>query len=172
MEPLIRPATTADVDAICRVCSAGFRLTAGAAGLPDRIVDAKVAEFYSPERVAREVAPGSRSWRGYVVAELAPDGVVGAAGGGMVDETIGGLYVIYLDLDRRGSGIGSRLLDAVTAQQVALGATRQRVAVLADNHHGLPFYLARGFREVGERRYPDDRNPDSVRELVLQRALA
>lgn len=171
MEPTVRPASPADVDAICRICAAGFRLTTAAAGLPDRIVDAKVAEFYDPERVAREVAPTSRFWQGYVVAELSSE-VVGAAGGGMIDETTGGLYVLYLDLDRRGAGIGSRLLDAVTAQQVALGAARQRVSVLADNHHGVPFYLARGFVEVGERRYPDDAgDAGSVRELVLERAL-
>lgn len=167
----MRLATEADVEAICRICEAGYRFTAGPF-LPPETVDEMVAEFYNAERVAGEVDPArsTRHWQGYLVAEL--DGeVVGAAGGGMVADDVGQLYVIYLDLDRRGAGIGTALLDAVTDQQRALGATRQRVAVLADNPHGVPFYLARGFREIGRRPYPDG-HPAAVAELVLERVLA
>jgi GNAT superfamily N-acetyltransferase len=168
--PRIRLATAADVDAICRVCEDGYRFVTGPL-LPISVVDAMVGEFYVPARVAREVDPErfSRHWQGYVVAEV--DGVVvGAAGGGMVGEDVGQLYVVYLALDRRGAGIGTALLEAVTRQQVDLGARRQRVAVLADNGHGVPFYLARGFREVERRTYPAGA-PHGVPELVLERPL-
>ncbi|MFT4288261.1 GNAT family N-acetyltransferase [Nocardioides sp.] len=168
--PTVRLATSADVAAICRICETGYRfVTTGilAAATVDRIV----REFYDPERVAGEVDPTgfSAHWQGYLVAEL--DGrVVGAAGGGLVAEDVGQLYVIYLDLDHRGQGIGSALLEAVTEQQRRLGATRQRVAVLARNRHGLPFYRARGFAEIDRRRYPPDA-ADGVPELVLERSL-
>jgi GNAT superfamily N-acetyltransferase len=170
MPPVVRPATGADVEDICRVCATGYRFVAGPL-LPADLVDEKVAEFYVPDRVAREVDPAllSRRWHGYLVAEVGGV-VVGAAGGGMVAEDVGQLFVLYLDLGHRGAGIGSSLLAAVTEQQRALGATRQRVAVLAGNPYGVPFYLARGFHEVARQRYPDG-HPDAVPELVLERPV-
>ena len=168
--PRIRLATGDDVDAVRRICETGYRFVTEPL-LPEDLVDEKVAAFYGRERVAGDVDPErfSRHWRGYLVAEL--DGcVVGAAGGGMVAEDVGQLYVLYLALDRRGAGIGTALLDAVTRQQVDLGATRQRVAVLAGNPHGVPFYLARGFREIGRRGYPEGAR-QQVAELLLERTV-
>lgn len=169
-EVLIRPGRPGDEHGICRVCEAGFRLVASEL-LPPDVVDRQVAAFYRPERVAVEVDPDlqTRAWNGYIVAEQSGV-IVGAAGGGVDEDGVGHLYVIYLDPDRRGEGIGSRLLDYVSEQQRALGAERQQVAVLADNHRGLPFYKARGFSEVARRRFPDD-HPDGVAELVLERGL-
>ena len=43
--------------------------------------------------------------------------VLGAAGGGMIDELVGELFLIYIDPDRRNEGIGTELLNAVTKQQ-------------------------------------------------------
>jgi GNAT superfamily N-acetyltransferase len=169
-EVLIRPARPGDEHGICRVCEAGFRLVASDL-LPPDVVDRQVAAFYRPERVAGEADPGSqtRAWNGYIVAEQSGV-IVGTAGGGVDDDGVGHLYVIYLDPDRRGEGIGSRLLDYVSEQQRALGAERQQVAVLAANHRGLPFYQARGFSEVARRLFPGD-HPDGVCELVLERGL-
>jgi GNAT superfamily N-acetyltransferase len=167
----VRLATADDVEAVCRICEAGYRFVTEPL-LPKGLVDEKVAEFYDPVRVAGEVDPTrlTRHWQGYLVAER--DGrVVGAAGGGLVAEDVGQLYVLYLALDHRRTGLGTALLDAVTRQHVDLGATRQRVAVLADNPHGVPFYLARGFREVERRAYPPGA-PQPVTELVLERSLA
>src|SRR3954452_12181271 len=116
--------------------------------------------------------PSFRPGRGTATSWLSsPSGaIVGAAGGGVDEDGVGHLYVIYLDPDRRGEGIGSRLLDYVSEQQRALGAERQQVAVLADNHRGLPFYKAHGFSEVARRLFPGD-HPDGAPELVLERGL-
>lgn len=169
VSPVVRPATEADVPDICRICEAGYRLTTRDL-LPEATVERLVEEFYTPARVAGEVAGDGPGWQGYLVVER--DGaVVGAAGGGMVGPEVGQLYVVYLDLDLRGRGLGTALLDAVTRQQVALGATRQRVSVLAGNHHGLPFYRARGFLDLDVRPYPDGRDPDAVPALLLERPL-
>lgn len=163
----VRPAELADVDAISRICADGFRLTVHGL-LDEAVIEERVELYYRPERLRGELDPAGRDWQGYLVAEQ--DGVVvGTAGGGMVDDAIGQLYVIYLDLDRRGEGIGTSLLDAVTEQQRALGATRQRVSVLADNVHGVPFYRARGFVEIGRHGYPDD--DPKVDELQMERGI-
>lgn len=169
-ELTVRLATRNDVDSICAICEAGFRFVSSPL-LPPEVVDQMAATFYVPDRVAREVDPGTvtRHWQGYVVAEEAGV-VVGAAGGGMVGDAVGQLYVIYLDLERRGRGIGSALLDFVTAQHKELEAVTQRVAVLADNVHGVPFYKARGFAEVECRIYPAH-DPNGAPELVLERSI-
>ena len=69
----------------------------------------------------------------------------------MADDTLGELYVLYLDPNRRGEGIGTLLLNAVTAQQKEWGATEQRVAVAKGNQKAIPFYEARGFRFLSEK---------------------
>lgn len=166
----VRMATRNDVDSICAICEAGYRFVSSPL-LPPEVVDQMASAFYVPDRVAGEVDPSAftRHWQGYAVAEEAGV-VVGAAGGGMVGDAVGQLYVIYLDLERRGRGIGSVLLDFVTAQHKELGAMTQRVAVLAGNVHGVPFYKARGFVEVERRIYPAD-DPDGAPELVLERSI-
>lgn len=90
--------------------------------------------------------------------------------GALDGEGVGHLYVIYLDLDRRGVGIGSRLLDFVSDQQRALGATEQQVAVLEGNEHGLPFYRVRGFSQIHRHLYPAH-DPSGAPELLLERSL-
>ena len=69
----------------------------------------------------------------------------------MESDTLGELYVLYLDPNRRGEGIGTLLLNAVTGQQKQWGATKQRVAVAKGNQKAIPFYEARGFRFLSEK---------------------
>ena len=61
------------------------------------------------------------------------------------------MFVLYLDPRRQREGIGSRLLDALTEQQLAQGAREQWVSVELQNIKGLAFYRARGFETRGER---------------------
>lgn len=166
----VRPATAADVPAIIDVCTAGAGFIMEPL-LPAAVIARQSELFYSADRVRREVDPAhfSPEWQGYLVAELAGR-VIGAAGGGMIAEGIGCLYVIFLDLDVRRRGIGTLLLDAVTAQQRALGARRQRVHVLAGNHDARQFYEAHGFTQIGQHTFPQA-DPDGVPELVLERPL-
>src|SRR3954454_18779843 len=121
---LIRPARPGDEHGICRVCEAGFRMVASEL-LPPDVVDRQVAAFYRPERVAGEVDSEcqTRAWNGYVVAEQSGV-IVGAAGGGVDEDGVGHLYVIYLDPDRRGEGIGSRLVEHGSGAAGGLGAQR------------------------------------------------
>jgi ribosomal protein S18 acetylase RimI-like enzyme len=108
-----------------------------------------IAEYYTPERIRREIA-ASEGWDGWMVA-VEGDTVIGAGGGGMIEPGVGEIFVLYLDPTRRGEGIGTLLLDAITEQQRAQAAREQWVSVEPENTKGLPFYTARGFEERGQR---------------------
>ncbi|MFC6732982.1 MULTISPECIES: hypothetical protein [unclassified Haladaptatus] len=54
------------VDGICRVCADGWRATYTGI-LPEREIEATIEEFYTPERVAREVR-SPEDWDGWLVA--------------------------------------------------------------------------------------------------------
>jgi len=144
----IRKAEPRDVTGIVRVCSDGWRDTYRGLKTPEQI-EAVIAEFYTPERIRRELEP-SEGWDGWIVA-VDDDGVVGAGGGGMTGNGIGELFVLYLDPARRGEGIGTLILGSITEQQRAKGAREQWVSVEPDNAKGLPFYAARGSQVRGER---------------------
>ncbi|QIK66952.1 GNAT family N-acetyltransferase [Nocardioides sp. HDW12B] len=162
---MVRPAVAADVPRICEICAAGF--AASSAGLlPARVVAARTATYYDRERVVAEIGPGPAGWLGYVVAESG-DSVVGAAGGSVVDR-VGHLLVLYLDLDRRGLGLGTALLDHVSGQHRTSGATHQRVSVTEGNEMALPFYRRHGFEVTGHE--PFGAGTDA-RSLVLERPL-
>jgi ribosomal protein S18 acetylase RimI-like enzyme len=145
---VVRRAEIDDAEGIARVCAAGWRDTYRGIHEPKRI-EAVIAEYYTPERISREIA-ASEGWDGWIVAAEA-DTVIGAGGGGMTEPGIGEIFVLYLDPTRRGEGIGTRLLDAITDQQREQGAREQWVSVEPENEKGLPFYRARGFELRGER---------------------
>ncbi len=144
---LIRPAETHDAEGIARVCAAGWRDTYHGIKEPERI-EAVIAEYYAPERISREIA-APQDWDGWIVA-VEDDTVIGAGGGGMTEPGVGEIFVLYLDPTRRGGGIGTLILAAITEQQRAQGARQQWVSVEPENTKGLPFYYARGFQVRGK----------------------
>jgi ribosomal protein S18 acetylase RimI-like enzyme len=145
---LIRRAEADDADGIARVCAAGWRDTYRGIKERERI-EAVIAEYYAPERISREIA-NPEGWDGWIVA-VEDDTVIGAGGGGMTEPGVGEIFVLYLDPTRRGEGIGTLMLDAITEQQRAQGAREQWVSVEPENTKGLPFYYARGFEVRGQR---------------------
>jgi GNAT superfamily N-acetyltransferase len=144
----IRGARPEDAEGIARVCAAGWRDTYRGLKELERI-EATIAEYYTPDRIRSEIAP-SEGWNGWIVA-VEDDKVVGAGGGGLTEPGVGEVFVLYLDPTRRGEGIGTLLLEAITTQQRSQGAREQWVSVEPDNAKGLPFYYARGFELRGER---------------------
>ena len=145
---LIRRAEPHDAEGIARVCAAGWRDTYRGIKEPERI-EAVIAEYYTPERISREIA-APEGCDGWIVA-VEGDTVIGAGGGGMTEPGVGEIFVLYLDPTRRGEGIGTLILDAITEQQRARGVREQWVSVEPENTKGLPFYIARGFEVRGER---------------------
>jgi ribosomal protein S18 acetylase RimI-like enzyme len=157
-----------DVGGICRVCAEGWRDTYQGLIARDAI-ERVIAEFYNPARIRREILVAS-GWNGWWVAEE-HGAVAGAAGGGMLRPGVGELFVLYVDPGRRGQGIGTLLLDAVTGELREQGAREQWVSVAKGNMKGIPFYQARGFVVRGEqpaRGGPDD---GEIATLRMWRAL-
>ncbi|MCJ0933277.1 GNAT family N-acetyltransferase [Virgibacillus halodenitrificans] len=136
-------ANESHVDGIAKVCTDGYWATYGSShpeGYIHRIVD----EFYNRNRILKEVKETNRYWGGYFVA-VDGDKVLGAGGGGLTDEATGEVYVLYMDPDRKNEGIGTQILNAITAQQKSFGAMKQWVSVQKGNTMGIPFYEAKGF---------------------------
>ncbi|BEL09582.1 hypothetical protein Q0Z83_077730 [Actinoplanes sichuanensis] len=146
----MRAARDEDAAAIVDICARGYRRTYPAL-LSSEFIERMIAEFYHLERVSKEVPAALPGWLGYQVVE--EDGrVLGAAGGGLTAPGTGELFVLYLDPDERGRGLGTLLLDRITGQLRELGATEMWVAALDGNELGIPFYEARGFQKVERRR--------------------
>ncbi|MCX2824356.1 GNAT family N-acetyltransferase [Bacillus pseudomycoides] len=139
----IQKALVCHVEGISSVCSNGWRDTY--VDLREKeYIDAVIEEFYQFERIYQEVTLPKQGWDGWYVV-LENEEVVGAGGGGMISEEAGELFVLYLKPSRRGEGIGTMLLHAITARQIEQGATEQWVSVTKGNQKGIPFYEARGF---------------------------
>jgi ribosomal protein S18 acetylase RimI-like enzyme len=128
-----------------------------------------IAEYYNPERIRSEIeAP--EGWDGWLVA-VEEETVVGAGGGGIIAPGVGEVFVLYLDPTRRGEGIGTLLLEAITEQQRGQGAREQWVSVEPDNEKGLPFYRARGFEVRGERPAWGTKPEEGQVSLRLRRSI-
>lgn len=140
----VRKAEPKDVEGIAKVCSDGYWATYE--DLSSKVYITRIiSTFYNRERIHKEVMETSREWGGYFVA-VDNDEVVGAIGGGMINDTAGEVFVLYINPDRRNEGIGTKLLDVLTKQQKEeFAASEQWVSVAKGNQKGIPFYEAKGF---------------------------
>ncbi|MFI2753854.1 GNAT family N-acetyltransferase [Cellulomonas sp. P22] len=154
---LVRSAERADVAAICQFGEAHIRPhytpLIGA-----RAADAQVRAWWSQVQIDAAVSEGL-----VVVAEV--DGqVVGVGQRGLsgADQVI---YKLYVDPQRRGRGVGPRLVEALI-QQLPSGSVRLCVEHFAANERAGSFYEREGF--TTERVEP---NPTGDRALdVVWRA--
>ncbi len=144
----VKKADRQHIEGIIKVCSDGYRATyinTHSLDYIERIIN----EFYNYDRVRNDVLHSSDVWNGYFVA-LESNRVVGAIGGGLIDKDKGEVFVLYLDPNRRGEGIGTQLLQVLTELQKSKGATQQWVSVSKGNMKGIPFYEAKGFQFIKE----------------------
>ncbi|MBB6454080.1 ribosomal protein S18 acetylase RimI-like enzyme [Salirhabdus euzebyi] len=165
---LVRKALFNDIYGIRRVCVEGYRATYKNL-LSNDYIERTIDKFYNLDRLANEVT-NPEGWDGWFVA-LENGEVVGAGGGGMTSENTGEVFVLYLDPTRRGEGIGSLLLKAISDEQLAKGATEQWVSVQMNNEKGIPFYKARGFQYHSEQRTYESEKADHAISLRLVRKL-
>ncbi len=157
------------VDGIISVCRAGYQDVSKGL-LSDSYIEARCKAFYNADRVKKEVSHSGPSWGGYFVA-IENDEVVGAGGGGMTDEKTSWLYVLYLNPLRRNEGIGTKLLQAITDQQIEYGAKEQHVTVQKGNMKGIPFYEARNFIFQKEIQSKDIKEEPRAVDLEYRREL-
>ncbi|MGD7008638.1 GNAT family N-acetyltransferase [Metabacillus sp. 84] len=140
----VKKADIQHIEGIIKVCSDGYRATyINTHSL--EYIERIISEFYNYDRVHKEVLHSNDGWNGYFIA-LEGEKVVGAIGGGLIDKDKGEVFVLYLDPNRRGEGIGTQLLQVLTELQKSKGATEQWVSVSKGNMKGIPFYEARGFQ--------------------------
>lgn len=150
----IRLSTSADVSAIADVCTRSTR-QAYAGLVTQDYISRIVHHWYGSQRLVGELAPSPPAWFGYLVAEHAGR-VCGVAGAGMAEtpgswDGICELYALHVDPDVQRIGIGSSMMDVVTRQAEAQGATRVEVAVMPGNAPAVAFYEACGFFPAGSR---------------------
>lgn len=139
----IQKAAEKHIEGIAKVCTDGYWATYDSL-YPKEYIERIVTEFYNHQRVLDEVTTISKEWGGYFVA-IENEEVVGAGGGGIISESTGEIFVLYLNPKRRNEGIGTMILEAITKQQKQFGAKEQWVSVTKGNEKGIPFYEAKGF---------------------------
>ncbi|WJE17238.1 GNAT family N-acetyltransferase [Halobacillus sp. ACCC02827] len=161
----VRKADGSNVADIIRVCEAGYRETYKSL-LEKEDIEQVIEEFYNADRIAREVRNISDEWNGWFVAVDEEGTVVGAGGGGMTGSETAELFVLYLDPERKREGIGGRLLEAITEDHIARGASEQWVSVTKGNEMGIPFYEKSGFVYKGER--PSHKLPSEKSYISLR----
>lgn len=131
---------------------------------------AYVAQAYSPERIARDLAdPASAMW---IVEE---DGrAVGYALAGPcglphpdVTPACGELKRIYFLRGVQGGGLGARLFAEVMAWLQAGGPRDVWIGVWSENQGAQRFYGRHGFAKAGEYLFPVGRQID--REFIMRR---
>ncbi len=167
---IIRKALPGDEQGIVDVCIAGQWNTYKNL-YSKEYIEKVIEKFYTVERIKKEIEETNKDWNGYFVAVL-DNQIVGAIGGGVYDENIAEVYVLYLDPEKRNLGIGTKLLQYLTdVQKNKYGATEQWVSVAKDNMLGIPFYEARGFIYQGEQQAYESNQEDNTVSLRYKRNI-
>jgi len=143
-----RKAKLEDKKGIIQVCADGYRNTYQDF-IPKHHIENIIKEFYTKERIQKEILNVSQEWNGWFVA-VEQGTVIGAGGGGFTGKKSAELYVLYLDPNRKREGIGTKLLAMITREQIERGAEEQWVSVYKNNAIGISFYEAVGFVCQGE----------------------
>ncbi|MRX74397.1 GNAT family N-acetyltransferase [Bacillus lacus] len=130
-----------------------------------------IGEFYYFDRIMDEILNTGREWNGWLAA-LDGEAVVGAIGGGLIDDRNAEIFVLYLNPFRRGEGIGTLLLYAYTELQRKWGAENQWVSVAEGNEKGIPFYEARGFQFVEQQKAYSSLEEENYTSLRYRRNIA
>jgi len=141
-DPILRPATADDVDAIGSLFHQGWH-DVHPGHVPDGLTERRTPEAFH-DRVAQRVAQTDET----TVAEV--DGTV--AGFIMVsgDEA----EQVYVDRAFRGSGVAALLLTEAERQSAAGGYDVAWLAVVRGNERAQAFYAKQGWIDEGDFDYP------------------
>jgi putative acetyltransferase len=140
-EPILRPATAEDVDAIAAVFHRGWH-DVHPGRVPDGLTERRTAEAFH-DRVAQRVAETDETTVAEVDGEIA--GFVMVAG----DET----EQVYVDRRFRGSGVAGLLLTEAERQIAAAGHDATWLAVVRGNDRAQAFYAKQGWTDEGDLDY-------------------
>lgn len=134
-------------------------------------IEEMIAQYYSLERIKKEITSVTNEWHGYYIATSNHE-VIGVIGGGMAAEHVGEIYIFYVQPSIIGNGIGTRLLHFYTKiQKHHFHATQQQVLVAKGNTKGIPFYEAKGFTFIKEQPTYGSSSDDNDLSLKYMRSL-
>lgn len=141
-DPILRPATTADVDAIAVLFHRGWH-DVHPGRVPDGLSARRTPEAFH-DRVSRRVAETDET----TVAEIDGDiaGFIMVSG----DEA----EQVYVDRAHRGSGVAALLLTEAERQIAAAGHEVAWLAVVRGNDRAQAFYAKQGWVDEGDHDYP------------------
>ena len=146
----IREATVEDVSGVQQVARAGWAAAYGDI-LQTETIERAMEEWYATESVSGQI---EREDVGYFVADDGSDVVGYVTGGPGESEDTAVLGAIYVDPDRWGEGIGSRLLERFEGFSREEGYEAVFFEVLVGNEVGASFYRKHGY-SADERRESD-----------------
>jgi len=148
----VREACPDDVGAVVALAERGWR--AAYEGILDpETIDEAMAQWYDPDELRRSLDRSDTAF--YVATDGGCDSgddtpVVGSLRGGF-GEDVAHLGALYVEPDRWGEGIGSRLLDRFESFCADGGYETIEFAVLAGNEVGQSFYRSHGYEAVTDR---------------------
>jgi GNAT superfamily N-acetyltransferase len=140
-EPILRPATEDDVDAIADLFHRGWH-DAHPGHVPDGLTERRTAEAFH-DRVAQRVAETDETTVAEVDGEVA--GFIMVSG----DEA----EQVYVDRPYRGSGLATLLLTEAEMQIGAAGFDVAWLAVVRGNERARAFYSKQGWVDEGDLDY-------------------
>jgi len=146
----VRPATSADAEAIGRVQVETWR-TAYARLLPQETIDTfDVGERQTLWRdgLGRTPRPGSATFVALVEDEIVGFATVGAS---YSEDGTGELYAIYVEPSSWGNGAGRALIERSEASLRESGFPEALLWVLEGNERAERFYRAAGWQRDGEK---------------------
>ncbi len=141
-DPILRPATADDVDAITHLFHEGWH-DVHPGRVPDGLTERRTPEAFH-DRVAQRVAETDET----TVAEV--DGTI--AGFVMVSEDEA--EQVYVDRAFRGSGVAGLLLTEAERQIAAAGHDTAFLVVVRGNERAQAFYAKQGWVDEGDHDYP------------------
>ena len=166
--PTVRPATSADGDAIGRIQVETWT-TAYAGLLPQETIaafDVGARQALWREGLARTPRPGSATFVAVVDDEVIGFATVGASHS---EDGTGELYAIYVHPASWGTGAGRALIERAEASLRASGFPGALLWVLEGNDRALRFYRPAGWEHDGEK--TDDFQGATVTELCYRKRL-
>lgn len=147
----VRTATPEDAEAVRDVAEAAWWAAYGGF-LDPATVRRAVASWYDPDVLARACEAGEdlRVVVAEVQGEDGADGprIAGFASGERTWADTVEVHSLYVHPDRWGEGVGSALLDDLTAWARERGADYLLCSVFAENVVGLQFFEERGFERL------------------------
>jgi ribosomal protein S18 acetylase RimI-like enzyme len=139
MDPLtIRPARAEDLDALVRLLEVLFSIEADFEPEAARQRRGLALMLDDPARRIVLVAARGREIVGMVTGQLVVSTAEGALSAWIED--------LVVDASARLGGVGSALLEAISARARCLGATRLQLVADRDNAPALAFYARMGWR--------------------------